>query len=123
PRTKWTSATSAAASAASRAGGFPSGTRVRRPHAGEPDVISVLRMHAVDAGVFVIAGAPLRGDGEGSGLVLRRPRNDAAGIVALDTMHSGTGRQQQSQPQDCQEQRPAFHAKAPPPDCRAVMLE
>src|SRR6185295_16569221 len=58
---------------------------VAREFAREADIVAVARVHARDARKLVVAGAMmLRGLAVSIGAQLRRPRNDAAGIIAVD---------------------------------------
>src|SRR6185503_2772976 len=55
---------------------------VRAELAGEGDVVAILRVHAGDARVFSVARAVLGGPVLRNPCVLRRPDDDAAGVVA-----------------------------------------
>src|SRR5689334_17474907 len=63
----------------------PSGTRERRPHAFEADVVAVLAHDAGSTGVFSKPRAMRLGKSRCVRLVLRRPRDYAAGVIAGDT--------------------------------------
>jgi len=63
----------------------PSGTHERRPHAFEADVVAGLAHDTGSAGVFSKPRAMRLGTSRRVLLVLRRPRDYAAGIVAGDT--------------------------------------
>src|SRR5712691_1122167 len=60
----------------------PSRPHARRPHAFEAHVVAVFPHDAGGARVFVIAGAMVSRPGGSEALVVRRPRDDAAGVVA-----------------------------------------
>src|SRR5205085_8763991 len=57
---------------------------IGRPQAREGDEVAVLPVHAGDARVFSVPAAVLAGHLLGDRLGLARPRDDAAGVVALD---------------------------------------
>jgi hypothetical protein len=61
---------------------------VGRPQAAEGDVVAVLPVHADDAGVFSVPAAVFAGDLRGGRLALARPRDDAAGVVAVSPILS-----------------------------------
>src|ERR1700730_16440866 len=56
---------------------------VRRPQAVEGDEVAIVPVDAGDAVILVPAGAIIGGDLLRHGLVLARPRDDPAGVVAV----------------------------------------
>src|SRR5262249_56940728 len=73
------------------------GVDVGRPQAAERDEVAVLPVHAGDAVVLVPARAIGGGQLLRHGLVLARPRDDAAGVIAVIDIGLGVGGSAQQQ--------------------------
>src|SRR5262249_15159681 len=89
------------------------GVDVGRPQAAERDEVAVLPVHAGDAVVLVPARAIGGGQLLRHGLVLARPRDDAAGVVAVIDIGLGAGGSAQQQKPDHGQQRRAHHPRLP----------